>query len=169
MDGLDSYKLVPNWNGVTGTVKIILDPGYPYQLKECYDNVVGEVCQFSEDIVLFPPDYVPIDVTAKCNVDIDVVNPYSETEKKEIESKIKEYTKTFIDGDVLSEYYIDGERVGDYKGLRIGEDFVPYKLGVFLANNIPELKDITFTYPTEPVTITDEEMAQSNEINIIVE
>ena len=38
-DGLDSYKLIPNWD-VSGTLKIVLDPGYPYQLLSAYDEIM---------------------------------------------------------------------------------------------------------------------------------
>ena len=34
-DGLDGYKLIPNWNG-TGTIKVILDPGTPEILNLAY-------------------------------------------------------------------------------------------------------------------------------------
>lgn len=156
VDGVNAYKLIPNWNGVTGTVKIVIEPGYSEQLQECYEEITSEVCQFSEDIVLYPPDYIPIDIYATCDVDLDVVNPYSATEKEELASKIRDYIRIYIDGDVMS----------GYNGLAIGEDFIPYKLGVFLSNNIPELKNVKFNYPLNPVTITDEEMAKSQDIHI---
>ena len=40
VDGLDSYKLIPNWD-VSGTLKIVLDPGYPYQLNKCYGECLS--------------------------------------------------------------------------------------------------------------------------------
>lgn len=65
-----------------------------------------------------------IDVYATVNVDIDQINPYSDTEKEDIRSRIIQAIKVFIDGGytVSNEYY---------PGLLIGEDFIPYKLGVF--------------------------------------
>lgn len=161
MDGLDSYKLIPNWNGVTGTLKIVLDPGYPYQLKQAYDDINYGVSQFSEDVTLHPPKYVPINVYAYVDVDIDRINPYSTTEKEEIKAKIEEAVRVFIDGDL---YNKDNRKI--YNGLEIGEDFIPYKLGVFISNAIPEVKNISFNYPRNPVTITDEELGKSNEITI---
>lgn len=157
VDGLDSYKLIPNWD-VSGTLKIVLDPGYPYQLKQCYDEIMDSVCQIPDDITMFPPDKIPINIYAKCNVDIDEVNPYSATEKDSIKTRIVDAIKLYIDGDV-----------SNYKGLRIGEDFIPYKLGVFIHDLVPELKNIIFTYPSEPITITDEQMGVSNDINIEME
>lgn len=166
-DGLNSYKLIPNWNGISGTVKVVLEPGYPYQLKEAYDGLMDTVCQFSEDIVMFAPDYVPIDIYARCNVDIDEVNPFSDTEKEEIKSRITDAITTFVNGDVFN-----------YTGLGIGEDFIPYKLGVFLSETIPELKNVAFydkssgdgsLVPASPVTITDEEKGKTHTINVIME
>lgn len=157
VDGLDSYKLIPNWD-VSGTLKIVLDPGYPYQLKKCYDEIMDSVCQLPDDITMFAPDRVPINIYARCNVDIDEINPYSASEKDSIKTRIVDAIKLYIDGDVAN-----------YKGLRIGEDFIPYKLGVFIHDLVPELKNITFSYPSEPITITDEQMGVSNEINIEME
>ncbi len=160
VDGLDSYKLIPNWNGVTGTVKVVLDPGYPYQLKECYDGLMGRICQFSEDIVLFPPDYVPINIYAICDVDLDVINPYSKIEKDSIKSRIENAIRDYIDGNLYSR---DSK---EYAGLGLGEDFIPYKLGVYISQKVPELKNIGFKYPLNPIVITDEQKAKSNEITI---
>ena len=161
-DGLDSYKLIPNWNG-SGTLKIVLDPGYPYQLQQAYDGIRESVCQCPDDITMFAPNRVPLNIYAKCNVDIDMVNPYSSTEKEEIRSRIVDGVKLFVDGDTLN-----------YMGLGLGEDFIPYQLGVFLYERIPELKSIIFTdsegvEDSSPVTITDEEIGFSKEINIIME
>ena len=160
VDGLDSYKLVPNWQGISGTVKVVLDPGEPYQLKACYDDLNGVVTQFSEDIVMFPPDYVPIDIYAVCDVDIDVMNPYSSSEKASIKARIKEAIIKYIDGDLYS-----NDRK-EHLGLEIGEDFIPYKLGVYISQKVPEVKNIAFKYPVNPITITDEQLGKSNEISI---
>jgi uncharacterized phage protein gp47/JayE len=160
VDGLDSYKLVPNWNGITGSVKIVLDPGIPGQLNQCYDELMGSVCQFSEDIVLFPPDYVPINIYAVCDVDIDVINPYSSTEKDEIKSRIETAIKDYIDGNL---YSVDRK---EYMGMELGEDFIPYKLGVYISRKVPEVKNIGFKYPLSPIEISDEQLCRSNEITV---
>ena len=138
LDGVDGYKLVPNWDGISGTIKIIVDPGYPQQLREIYSDITTGVAQFSEDIYLSAPTKVPISISAKCNVDIDVINPYSSGEKEEIKKRIIEAIVLYVNGDIRFE---DGSV---YTGLGIGEDFIPYQLGVFLNDMIPELKNITF-------------------------
>ena len=159
MDGIDGYKFIPNWDG-TGTLKVILDPGTPYQLKQCYDDLQAEISQASEDIYMTSPEKIPIDVYATVDVDIDVVNPFSTSEKEDIQAKIITATKLFIDG---GGYRRNGSY---YRGLRIGEDFIPYKLGAFLDAEIPELMNIKFSHPSEPVTITDEEIGTANIISI---
>lgn len=158
-EGIDGYKLIPNWNGVTGTLKIVLDPGSPTQLKEAYDGIMSNVCQLPEDIVMFPPEYVGLEVYATVNVDIDRVNPYSSSEKDEIKSRIIEAIDVFINGNI------------EYIGLEIGEDFIPYQLGVFINEIIPEVKNINFTNNqftgvASPVQINDEQLGHIDKSNI---
>lgn len=154
-DGLNSYKLIPNWNG-SGTVKVVLDPGHVEQLRDVYERLTTEVCQFDEDISMFSFEPVKIKVYADCNVDIDRVNPFSDVEKDKIKSKIIDAIKLYIDGDVSN------------KGLGLGEDFIPYQLGVFIHDKVFELKNINFTFPTEPVNIADDEKCVSDEIVIVM-
>lgn len=158
-EGLDSYRIVPNWDG-TGTVKVILDPGTDYQLNEAYEDLQNIVSQANEDITMFSPIEKKIDIYAIINVDIDQINPYSLGEKEQIKSKILAAIKTFIDGGYTNDgmYYI---------GLELGEDFIPHKLAVFLDEEIPELKNITFNYPADYIPILDEEKGVSN--NIVIE
>lgn len=159
VDGIDGYRFVPNWDG-SGTLKIIIDPGTNYQLNTIYEDIQSSVSQASEDIYITSPVKIPIDVYASVDVDIDQVTPYSATKKEEIQSKIISAIKLFIDGgiDMVSGKY--------YKGLAIGEDFIPYKLGAFLNNQIPELMNITFKIPDDYITITDEEIGTANTITI---
>lgn len=160
-DGVTSYTLIPNWNGVSGTLKIVVDPGDPEQLNDIYTQLCENVTQLPEDITLFAPEAVPIDIYAVCNVDIDVINPYSSVEKDSIKSRIEDAVKLYVDGNVT-----------DFTGLKIGEDFIPYQLGVFISKLVPELKDITFKYPRNtdgevvPITITDEQKAVSHDVKI---
>lgn len=157
-EGIDSYKIIPNWDGA-GTMKIILDPGTPYQLNQAYNELQNSITQATEDIVLSSPAEKMIDVYASVNVDIDQINPYSSGEKEEIRSRIITATRCFIDGG----YRVDGSW---YPGLILGEDFIPHKLAVFLDDEIQELKNIDFTYPSAPISILDDEIGVSNNINI---
>ena len=157
-NGIESYNLVPNWNG-TGTIKCVLDPGTDYQLNKAYTDLQSIVSQCSEDIFMSAPISKYINIYAIVNVDIDQINPYSSVEKSEIQSKIISAIKIFINGG----YRVNGEW---YSGLGLGEDFIPHKLAVFLDDEIPELKNITFNYPEDYVQIGDEEIGVSNEITI---
>ena len=158
LDGLDSYNIVPNWDGA-GTTKIVVDPGTDTQLNRIYDDLQIIVSQNSEDITLFSPTKKPIDIYASVNVDIDQINPYSSIEKEEIKSWILTAIKIFIDGGYVSEDEW-------YPGLELGEDFIPHKLAVFLDNEIPELKNISFSYPTDYVPILDDELGVSHTLTV---
>lgn len=161
LDGIDGYKLVPNWD-LTGTVKIIVDPGDVYTLRTIYTRLQDEVTQMTEDIYLTAPEKVYIDVYAKVNIDLDATTPYDATFKNDIQSKVIAAIKIFINGG----YRNDGSY---YKGLGIGEDFIPHKLQVFLDKEINELKSINFSYPASPIVVDDEEQCVSREITIVME
>ena len=157
-DGIDSYKLVPNWDGA-GTIKCVLDPGTDYQLLNAYEDLQETITQATEDIFMSAPVTKLIDIYATVNVDIDQINPYSDIEKTDIQARIISAIKVFIDGGYVNE--------GSwYPGLLLGEDFIPHKLAVFLDDEIPELKNITFHTPEDYVSILDEEIGVSNTINI---
>ena len=156
VDGIEGYRLIPNWNG-TGTLKIVVDPGTPSLLNSIYDELQNNISQATEDISLFAPIEKSIDVHVIINVDIDLINVFSTLEKEEIKSRIISSIKTFIDGGYLE----DGDW---YPGLGIGEDFIPHKLAVFLDDEIPELKNISFNYPQDYISITDEEKGVSNDV-----
>lgn len=150
VDGIDGYNLIPNWDG-TGTIKIVVDPGDAYTLNKIYDEINNGVTQESESIVLMAPVLKTVDVYAVCNVDIDRLNPYSNNEKSDIANKISSAIKAFIED------------------MRLGEDFIPHKLAVYLDREIPELKNIEFAYPEAPITITDEEKCVTGNVEIIME
>ena len=159
VDGIDGYRFVPNWDG-SGTLKVIIDPGTDYQLNSIYEDMQKLVSQASEDIYMTAPIKVPIDVYASVDVDIDQVTPYSSSKKEEIKAKIISAIRLFIDGG------IDNVTGKYYKGLAIGEDFIPYKLGAFLNTQIPELMNITFKIPDNYIQISDEEIGTANTITI---
>ena len=91
-----------------------------------------------------------------------MLTPYDVTYKEDIQAKLVKAVKLFIDGG----YRSDGSY---YKGLSIGEDFIPHKLQVFLDKEINELKSIKFNYPSQPVVVNDEEQCFAREINIVME
>lgn len=149
-DGIEGYNIIPNWDG-SGTVKIVVDPGDAYTLNKIYNEINNGVTQETEAIVLMAPVLKSIDVYAVCNVDIDNINPFSSTEKQDISSKIQTAITKYIEN------------------MKLGEDFIPHKLAVFLDKEISELKNITFNYPTSPITISDEEKTSPGNIEVIME
>lgn len=157
-NGIDSYKIIPNWDGA-GTIKCVLDPGTDYQLNKAYKELQENITQSTEDIFMSSPTPKPIDIYAKVNVDIDQVNPYSLMEKEDIKSKIINCIKVFIDGG----YRVDSSW---YPGLVLGEDFIPHKLAVFLDDEVFELKNITFIYPEDYISILEDEIGIINSITI---
>ncbi|WP_296882107.1 baseplate J/gp47 family protein [uncultured Methanobrevibacter sp.] len=160
-DGVDDYRIIPNWDG-SGTVKIIVEPGDSTLLNEIYNELQSSVCQEDTIINLFAPTEHRISIYAKVNVDIDLINPYSELEKSDIQSRIVSAIKVFIDGGYIN---TNEGRVW-YSGLGLGEDFIPHKLAVFLDEEIPELKNITFTKPLDYIPILDEEKGVSDNITV---
>ena len=160
-DGVDDYRIVPNWDD-SGTIKIIVDPGDSLLLNEIYNELRSSVCQEDTVITLFAPTERTISIYAKVNVDIDLINPYSDLEMSDIQSRIVSAIKVFIDGGYIN---TDEGRVW-YQGLGLVEDFIPHKLAVFLDDAIPELKNITFTTPSDYISIADDEKCVSDEIVI---
>ncbi|WP_299523233.1 baseplate J/gp47 family protein [uncultured Methanobrevibacter sp.] len=161
-DGLDSYHLIPCWDG-TGTIKIVIDANDESTSnikQEIYNNIQENIALYDDDIQVMNADKKEIPIYAVVNVDIDQINPYSRIEKDEIKTKIRNAISIFINGG----YKANGSY---YKGLVIGEDFIPHKLAVFVDNEVSELKDINIKTPSAYVEISDEEIGVSN--NIIVD
>lgn len=162
LDGLDSYNLIPRWDGA-GTLKIVIDKSgeSEYIANQIYKEIMEQVALFDDDIYITDAVKRQISITCRANIDLDTVVPYSADEKKAVLEKLKNLIKVFVDGGDLNGKH--------YKGMTIGEDFIPHKLAVFLDKNIPELKNITFSYPTEPIVLNDEEIGVLGELNIEME
>ena len=174
-NGLDSYNLHPQWDG-TGTMKVIVDvaDSEDYHVQKIHDEIQETVAWADDDLQVVTATHVPIQLSLIVNVDIDRLNPYSASEKKDIKARILQAILVYVNGGRRT----DGTA---YKGLCIGDDFIPYKLNVFLDAEIPEIKNITVITPikttttdippTTPVTISNEEIAYItlNDIEINIE
>lgn len=156
--GLDGYRLEPLWNG-SGTLKIILDPGSPYLKNKVYNEIQEKVALFDDDLTVVGAEEKIIDVYAIIDVDIDQVTPYNIVDKEDIKSRVKSAIEIYIRGGYKSDNTY-------YKGLTIGEDFIPHKCSVFLDNEIPELKNINFSYPKSYVKISDEEICIPGNVEV---
>lgn len=164
-DGLDSYNLVPKWDG-TGTIKIIVDVSdkTQYHINKITEEVEENVAWADDDVTVVPATQIPITVNMICNVDIDQLNPHSTLEKDEIQARLIKAVLLYINGGRDSDGTI-------YKGLTIGDDFIPYKLGVFLNKEVSEVQNINILNPSSPVTVKDDELAiiSSEDIHITME
>jgi uncharacterized phage protein gp47/JayE len=160
LDGVDGFRLVPLWNG-SGTILIIIDPDSEYLKNKIHNDIKSNVGLFDDDITIRGAKKKDIEIYSIANVDIDMLTPYSSPEKSEISLRIENAIKLYIDGG----YRRDGSF---YKGLTIGEDFIPHKCSVFIDKEIPELKTIKFTYPEEYIVIADDEIATSEKIKAVI-
>lgn len=163
--GLDSYNLVPKWDG-TGTIKIIIDisDNTQYHINMITKEIEDSVAWADDDVCVVAATQIPIEINMVCNVDIDQLNPYSLQEKEEIRSRLIKAVEVYING---------GRKADDsiYKGLSIGEDFIPYQLGIFLHNEVDELKNIDIINPSGPINIGNDELASisGEDIHITME
>ncbi len=164
-EGLNSYNLEPQWDG-TGTVKVIIDMDdeTQYHINKITEGLEENVLWANDDVTVVAAEKINLSISINCNVDIDRINPYSATEKEQIKAKIISTILVYVNGGVgLDEI--------NYKGLLIGDDFIPYQLGIFLNKQIPEIKNITISNPTAPVSVNNEEIAfiDSENIEVIME
>ena len=162
-DGLDGCSLLPCWDGA-GTIKVVVDRADNTSadfLNVLYNRIKKDVCLMDDDVIVVDALKRSIDVSIVVDVDIDQLNPFSRTEKDKIALRTESAVKLFIDGG----FRTDGSY---YKGLSIGEDFIPHKLSVFLDKEIKELKDIKFNYPLTYTALSNEEIASSGKVSVEV-
>lgn len=159
IDGLESYNLIPLWDGA-GTVKIVLDCDESAAVMNRVWNEVNEVTKnIDADIFITTPDKVVINVFCTVDVNIDRVNPFSKSEMSDIEQKINVAINKYIKGGV--------RRNGNYyKGLTIGQDFIPFRAGIFITEEVPEVQNVVFSYPEEVINIENDEIGVTGEISI---
>ena len=144
VDGLDSYYLIPRWN-YPGTVKIVVDP----PTKELINRVEGD-CESSvglckEVVTVVGAKEVDIEVYCMVNVDIDSPVDYTTLEKEGIAEDVKQAIFEYVNG------YNDNLEGVHYSGLTIGEDFIPYWCGIYVASRISNVKDVSFLDAGNPV------------------
>jgi uncharacterized phage protein gp47/JayE len=159
IDGVESYNIVPNWDG-SGTVKLIIDcENSAYTLNNIYDGLIKKAINIDSDIVLVEPDKIPIDIYTVIDVNIDRVNPYSQLEMKNIQNRIETAINTYINGGTR----VNGEY---YKGLTIGQDFVLFQLNRFVAEEVVEVQNMSFGYPKDTVNIPDDHIGVMGEVKL---
>ena len=127
-DGIDSYRLFPMWDGA-GTLKIIVDPSDDWILNDISEKIFENVQLIDDDVYVTGAIPRTIDVKIMINVDIDNAQYYSVDEREQIALLVEKAIRLYIDGG----YRKDGRY---YTGMRIGEDFVPYQLGLFIHDEL---------------------------------
>ena len=135
-DGLDSYRLFPLWDGA-GTLKIVIDPSDDWVIHDVQDKIKDNVQLIDDDVLVTGAIPRQIDVKVNVNVDIDNAQYYSIDEREEIAELVEKAIKLYIDGG----YRKDGTY---YTGLPISSDFVPFQCGMFIANEIPQIRSVDF-------------------------
>lgn len=161
VDGLESYSLIPLWDG-SGTIKVILDCDDSSEvMNTVWNGLKSDVTNIDADIYLVTPEKIPIDVFTVVDVNIDRVNPFSSHEMEVIKSKISAAITRYIRGGVR----VNGEY---YKGLVIGQDFVPFQLAKFVTEEVSEVQNMTFDYPQEVISIDSDEIGVTGEIGVVM-
>lgn len=135
-DGIDSYRLFPQWGGA-GTLKIIVDPSDDWILNDISEKIYQNVQLIDDDVYVTGAIPRRIDIKVNVNVDIDNAQYYSIDEREEIATRVDKAIRLFIDGG----YRRDGRY---FYGMSIGEDFIPFQLGMFIASEVEEVRSVDF-------------------------
>lgn len=160
-DGLESYALIPLWDGA-GTVKVILDCDDSEDIMNTvWEGLKIRVIEADADIYLTTPEKVPIDVSTVVDVNIDRVNPFSSQEMEDIKSKIEAAINRYIHGGIR----VNGEY---FKGLSIGMDFVPFQLAKFVTEEVSLVQNMEFDYPSEVLNIDNDEIGVPGDIDVVM-
>lgn len=136
-NGVESYNLVPKWDGA-GTLKVIIDPSDDWIINDVSEKLLQNVELFDDDVYVVGAKRKVIDINAVANVSIDNIEEYTYSEKELIKQKVNNAINVYIDGG----YRSNGQY---YTGLLIGEDFIPLQCAVFVLQEVPQLKSIDFS------------------------
>ena len=161
-NGLDSYNLVPQWDG-TGTIKVIVDinDSTEYHINQILAGIKENCSWADDDVQVIPADKVDLSLNLVANISIDQATTASALVKSETEAKLRKAILTYINGGIRANGKV-------YKGLVIGEDFIPYKLGRFIGEEISTIQDLSFQNPTTPTVIRDNEIGSISSEDIII-
>ena len=135
-DGLDSYRLFPLWDGA-GTLKIVIDPSNDWIINDISTKIKENVQLIDDDVTVTGATPRQIDVKVNVNVDIDNAQYYSIDEREQIADLVEKAIRLYIDGG----YRKDGTY---HTGLQISSDFIPFQCGMFIAQEVPQVRSIDF-------------------------
>lgn len=130
-EGVDSYKLIPRWNG-PGTLKIILDC-LPSLLETIQQEVYETCMNYTDDLpeVELPGQQILQLISLQINL---ASMPIGMTQE-ELKQLITNHVYCFIHGGTTRNNVV-------LSGLPIGADFVPSQLLTSLVNTFPEILNI---------------------------
>ena len=135
-EGIDGYRLMPLWDG-PGTIKVVIDPSDDWILNDVAVRLQQNVHLLDDDVLVVGAIKRRIDVNVNVNVDIDNISYYSIEQRELIAEKVANAIELYIDGG----YRRNGVY---YPGLQIGENFIPFRCGMFVAQEVPEIRSIDF-------------------------
>mgnify|MGYP000885028136 CR=1 FL=1 len=152
--GVNDFIIEPRWDG-PGTVRIVVDPPDKAVL-ELVQDYVRDAMAADEDVKVVGVETETIDIECVVSVKIETFM-WRETIAYNVEKDIR----AFIDGGRTSR--------GDFiRGLGLGEDFSPFRLGSFLTEVHSELSDLEITYPAKKVNIPESKRAKAGQIKVTV-
>ena len=135
-DGIDSYRIIPLWDGA-GTIKVIVDPSNDWIINDIQEKLFENVYLLDDDVYVTGAKKRRIDINVNVNVDIDNFVYYSVEQREMIAERVANAIELYIDGGY--------RRNGRYHtGLLIGQDLVPFQLGIFISEEVPEVRSVDF-------------------------
>lgn len=156
-DGLDSYNLIPRYDGV-GTLKIVCDT--LESLLPLIEEGVQENCMNFTDaqvVCVLPEQYVLQSLVL-------YVHPRQTSlaqSEEELKQRILSQVDVFVDGG----YDNSGQ---SWQGLRIGQDFAPSELVSYLQVQFPELSNIRCNQQTV-VPVDDLSVLKIGDSDVVIE
>lgn len=134
--GLDDYRLMPRWDGA-GTLKIIVSPSNDWIINDLYEKLSEETFLLIEDVTITGAETKIVDIKCTINIDIDSATSYGDMDYDQVRELTERAITVYINGGT--------RRNGTYyQGLGIGEDVIPYQIGLFIHEEIPEIKSVDF-------------------------
>lgn len=151
---VEDYYIQRQWDG-PGTTKIIINPPLP-PILETVANKIKNVCAADEEYTIIGAENKPLNI--QINIAIKT-QANTLTDTKEIQLKVKNAIKTYIEG----KYKTNQGKVG---GLKLGEDFIPSQATAHIINTLPIVRDVNIIYPHSIVSIDYYQKAVCGEIQI---
>ena len=133
-NGLDDYRLIPKWDGA-GTLKIITKPYNDWIRQDLDEKLAEHTYLLIEDVLITGAIERALDIDCTVNIDIDSPVDYTVIDYNQTKDLVERALRVYVNGG----YRRDGTY---YNGLGIGQDFIPFKAGIFINEEVPEIMSI---------------------------